>query len=55
MRRVEVALAEPVAVEDLSLPVRASVGVATATGGQADAAGLLSLADARMYDVKRAR
>jgi len=55
IRRVEVVLAEPVAVEDLSLPVRASVGVATATAGRADAAGLLSLADARMYDVKRAR
>ena len=55
LRRLEVALAEPVAVEDLSLLVSASVGVATVTGGQADAAGLLSLADARMYDVKRAR
>jgi len=55
LRRVAVALAEPVPVDELSLVVGASIGVATATGGDMDPAGLLAAADARMYDVKRAR
>ena len=54
LTRLEDALAEPLAVDGLSLQVRASIGVATATAGEADAAGLLAAADARMYAAKRA-
>jgi len=54
LSRLEGVLAQPLAVEGLSLQVGASIGVATATAGQADPAGLLASADARMYEAKRA-
>jgi len=53
LARLEGALAEPLVVDGLSLHVRASIGVATATAGEADPAGLLATADARMYEAKR--
>ena len=52
--RLKAALTEPLRVHGQTLEVGVSVGVACAAGGNADAQGLLSTADARMYAAKRA-
>ena len=54
VRRLEAAVAEPVAVGTLTLNVGVSVGVAFSVAGAEDPAGLLARADRSMYDVKRA-
>ena len=53
--RVQAVVHEPIEVGGRSVRVGVSVGVATSTAGEADPAGLLAAADARMYDAKRAR
>ncbi len=53
--RLAAALDEPVRVGSLDLDVGVSVGVALARAGEGDPQSLLSAADARMYDAKRAR
>ncbi|CAA9307224.1 MAG: Response regulator containing a CheY-like receiver domain and a GGDEF domain [uncultured Frankineae bacterium] len=51
--RLRRAVDRPMPVQDLTLQVGVSVGVAMATGGAADPSSLVSAADARMYEVKR--
>ena len=51
--RLQEAVVAPVRVGALSLEVGASVGSALSRGGADDPAGLLSAADARMYEAKR--
>ena len=53
--RLVAALDVPVRVGTLDLDVGVSVGVALSRAGEGDPQGLLSAADARMYDAKRAR
>ncbi len=52
--RLVEALEEPVTVGGTSVPVRLSIGVATARGGSADAQELLRNADLAMYEAKGA-
>ncbi len=51
--RVREAVGEQLVVDDVTLEVGVSVGVASSAAGEADPAGLLAAADARMYDAKR--
>ena len=51
--RLVEAVRRPLPVVGMTLTVGVSVGVALASGGAADPAGLVSEADARMYDAKR--
>ena len=55
VERLVAALTVPVRVGTLDLNVGVSVGVALSRAGEGDPQGLLSAADARMYDAKRAR
>jgi len=51
--RLQAAVEEPIEVVDLTLDVGVSIGLALASDGAADPSGLVALADARMYAVKR--
>ena len=51
--RLAEAVRQPLPAVGMTLHVGVSVGVALAAGGAADPAGLVSEADARMYDAKR--
>ena len=53
--RLTASLQQPVTVSGLDVTVGVSVGMALSPRGEADPHGLLAQADARMYDVKRAR
>jgi diguanylate cyclase (GGDEF)-like protein len=53
--RVEAALAEPIAVAGQRLRIGASIGLASAPADGTTLDALLSAADGRMYDAKRAR
>jgi len=55
VERLVAALEVSVQVGTLDLDVGVSVGVALSRAGEGDSQGLLSAADARMYDAKRAR
>ncbi len=51
--RLTDAVRQPLPVVGMTLHVGVSVGIALASGGAADPAGLVAEADARMYDAKR--
>ena len=53
-RRVEEAVCRPVVVDQLSLYVGVSIGIAVSRPGEADRAALLRQADVAMYEAKRA-
>jgi GGDEF domain-containing protein len=53
VERLHDAVVQPISVGSLTLKVGVSIGLAESVGGEADAAGLLVLADKAMYSVKR--
>jgi diguanylate cyclase (GGDEF) domain len=52
--RIVAAMAEPLVIEGRQLTLAASIGIAVYPDAGTDAAGLLSSADAAMYEVKQA-
>ncbi len=53
VERLHESVVQPITVGSLNLQVGVSIGLAESVGGEADAAGLLALADKAMYSVKR--
>lgn len=53
VERLQIAITSPIHTGTLNLDVGVSIGLAVSTGGEANAAGLLDVADKAMYVVKR--